>query len=71
AGGCWCWGGWWGGLGCRSSSGPYCPTVGSTDPGRPPPRGRVLQRHAYRHMQIPEPTRETPGQFGFFGDEEP
>ncbi|ACB22762.1 MULTISPECIES: Holliday junction branch migration DNA helicase RuvB [Methylobacterium] len=35
------------------------------------PRGRVLTRHAYRHMQIPEPTRETPGQFGFFGDEEP
>ena len=36
------------------------------------PRGRVLTPHAFRHLGIPEPSRETAAQFGLFngdGDE--
>lgn len=32
------------------------------------PRGRLLTPHAFRHLGMPEPARETP-QFGLFGDE--
>ncbi|KFC66472.1 Holliday junction ATP-dependent DNA helicase RuvB [Bosea sp. LC85] len=32
------------------------------------PRGRLLTPHAFRHLGMPEPSRET-GQFGLFGDE--
>ncbi|GJD50223.1 Holliday junction ATP-dependent DNA helicase RuvB [Methylobacterium crusticola] len=35
------------------------------------PRGRVLTAHAFRHLGLPEPSRETAAQFGLFtGDEE-
>jgi Holliday junction DNA helicase RuvB len=36
------------------------------------PRGRILTPHAFKHLGIPEPTRETVAQFGLFngdGDE--
>ena len=33
------------------------------------PRGRLLTPHAFRHLGMPEPSRET-GQFGLFGDED-
>lgn len=33
------------------------------------PRGRLLTPHAFRHLGMPEPNRET-AQFGLFGDEE-
>jgi holliday junction DNA helicase RuvB len=36
------------------------------------PRGRILTPHAFKHLGIPEPTRETAAQFGLFngdGDE--
>ena len=33
------------------------------------PRGRILTPHAFRHLGLPEPTREG-AQFGLFGDEE-
>jgi holliday junction DNA helicase RuvB len=33
------------------------------------PRGRLLTPHAFRHLGMPEPTRET-GQFGLFGDDD-
>ena len=33
------------------------------------PRGRMLTPHAFRHLGMPEPTRQG-GQFGLFGDEE-
>jgi holliday junction DNA helicase RuvB len=33
------------------------------------PRGRLLTSHAFRHIGLPEPQRETP-QFGLFGDGE-
>ncbi|MCJ2048269.1 Holliday junction DNA helicase RuvB C-terminal domain-containing protein, partial [Methylobacterium sp. J-070] len=32
------------------------------------PRGRVLTRHAYDHLGIARPRRETGGQTGFFDD---
>ncbi len=31
------------------------------------PRGRVLTAHAFRHLGLPEPTREGGSQFGLFG----
>jgi Holliday junction DNA helicase RuvB len=35
------------------------------------PRGRILTPHAFRHLGLPEPTRETVAQFGLFnGDED-
>ncbi|WP_331303067.1 Holliday junction branch migration DNA helicase RuvB [Methylobacterium oryzae] len=34
------------------------------------PRGRVLTRHAYRHMGFAEPARDPNGQFGFFSEGE-
>lgn len=33
------------------------------------PRGRLLTPHAFRHLGMPEPSRET-GQFGLFGDDD-
>ncbi len=33
------------------------------------PRGRLLTPHAFRHLGMPEPTRET-AQFGLFGNDE-
>jgi len=33
------------------------------------PRGRLLTSHAFRHLGLPEPTRD-PAQFGLFGQEE-
>ena len=33
------------------------------------PRGRILTPHAFRHLGMPEPSRETP-QFGLFGEED-
>jgi holliday junction DNA helicase RuvB len=33
------------------------------------PRGRLLTPHAFRHLGLPEPVRET-GQFGLFGDDD-
>ncbi|TVR09384.1 MAG: Holliday junction branch migration DNA helicase RuvB [Salinarimonadaceae bacterium] len=33
------------------------------------PRGRVLTGHAFRHLGLPEPRREGPGQIGLFGEE--
>jgi Holliday junction DNA helicase RuvB len=33
------------------------------------PRGRLLTPHAFRHLGLPEPTREM-GQFGLFGDDD-
>ena len=33
------------------------------------PRGRLLTPHAFRHLGMPEPSRDT-GQFGLFGDQE-
>ncbi len=36
------------------------------------PRGRVLTAHAFRHLGLPEPTRDGTVQFGLFtgGDED-
>ena len=34
------------------------------------PRGRILTPHAFRHLGMPEPTRETAAQFGLFGADE-
>jgi Holliday junction DNA helicase RuvB len=31
------------------------------------PRGRILTPHAFKHLGIPEPSRETVAQFGLFG----
>jgi Holliday junction DNA helicase RuvB len=31
------------------------------------PRGRILTPHAFKHLGIPEPSRETAAQFGLFG----
>ena len=33
------------------------------------PRGRLITRHAFRHLGLPEPARD-PAQFGMFGSEE-
>ncbi|MBN9445459.1 MAG: Holliday junction branch migration DNA helicase RuvB, partial [Bosea sp.] len=33
------------------------------------PRGRLLTAHAFRHLGMAEPNRET-AQFGLFGDDE-
>jgi holliday junction DNA helicase RuvB len=33
------------------------------------PRGRLLTPHAFRHLGLPEPTREAGAQFGLFADE--
>ena len=33
------------------------------------PRGRILTPHAFRHLGLPEPSREA-AQFGLFGDGE-
>jgi Holliday junction DNA helicase RuvB len=33
------------------------------------PRGRVLTPHAFRHLGLPEPSRETTTQFGLFGSD--
>ncbi len=35
------------------------------------PRGRVLTGHAFRHLGLPEPKRDSAVQFGMFADEEP
>jgi Holliday junction DNA helicase RuvB len=34
------------------------------------PRGRVLTPHAFRHLGLPEPSRESATQFGLFGAED-
>ena len=53
----------------RTSSSPICIQKGFV---QRTPRGRVLTPHAFRHLGMPEPSRENAAQFGLFsgdGDE--